>query len=100
MEMSDGVVDVEPHLSSRNTIGHENHNSKCQRPKRGKIDIGGSGEQWWCLRRAGVECGSKSGHRVKFGKIRWKMCAGDGVAAAKGRMSGPAAGCPRRRMAG
>ena len=40
-KMSGGDDDVEPYLDSRNTIGHGNHNSKSQRPKRVKIVIGG-----------------------------------------------------------
>ena len=35
-KMSGGDDDVEPYLDSRNTIGHGNHNSKSQRPKRCK----------------------------------------------------------------
>ena len=31
--MSGGDVDAEPYQDSRNTIGHENHNSNSQRPK-------------------------------------------------------------------
>ena len=100
MEMSGGDGDVEPYLYSRNTIGHGNHNPKSQRPKRVKIDIGGSGERWWCLWKAVVVCGSKRGHRGKIGRKYAEMGAGDGVAAARGRMSGPAAGCPGRRMSG
>ena len=42
-KMSGGDVDIEPYLYSRNTIGHGNHNSKSQRPKRIKIVGGGSG---------------------------------------------------------
>ena len=99
-KMSGGDGDAEPYLYSRNTIGHGNHNPKSQRPKRVKIDIGGSGEWWWCLRKAVVVCGSKRGHRGKIERKYAEMGAGDGVAAGRGRMSGPAAGCLGRRMSG
>ena len=65
-KMSGGDVDVEPYLYSRNTIGHENHNSNSQRPKRVKNVEGGSGERWWCLRKAVVVCVSMRGHRGKI----------------------------------
>ena len=100
MEMSGGDGDVEPYLYSRNTIGHGNHNSKSQRPKRVKIDIGGSGERWWYLWKAVGVCGSKPGHRGKIGRKYAEMDAGDGVAAPRGRMFGSAAGCPGRRLSG
>ena len=99
-KMRGGDVDDEPYLYSRNTIGHGNHNSNSQRPKWVKIVIGGSGERWWCLWKALGVCGSKRGHRGKIGRRYGEMGAGDGVAAPRGRMSGPAAGCPGRRMSG
>ena len=100
MEISSADGDVEPYLYSRNTIGHGNHNPKSQRPKRVKIDIGGSGERWWRLWKAVGVCGSKRGHRGKIEGKYAEMGAGGGVAAARGRMSGPAAGCLGRRMSG
>ena len=45
-KMSDGDVDVEPYLDSRNTKGYGIHNIKSQGPKYGKIVIGGSGEDF------------------------------------------------------
>ena len=96
MEMSGGDGDVKPYLYSRNTIGHGNHNPKSQRPKRVKIDIGGSGERWWCLWKALGVCGSKRGHRGKIGGNYAEMARKGGVAAARGRMSG-VAGCPGGR---
>ena len=73
MEMSGGDVEVEPYLDSRNTIGHGNHNPNSQRPKRFKIDIGGSGERWWCLWKVVWVCGSRRGLRAKFGKNMVKL---------------------------
>ena len=72
--MSRGDDEVEPYLDSRNTIGHGNHNPNSQRPKRVKIDIGGSG--------------SKRGHRGEIGRKYAEMAREGGVAAARGRMSG------------
>ena len=94
MEMSGGHGDVEPYLHSRNTIGLGNHNPKSQRPKCVKIVIGGSGERWWCLWKAVVVCGSKHGHRGKIERKYAEMGVGNGVAAARGRMSGDSGGCP------
>ena len=88
MKMSGGDVDVEPYLYSRNTIGHGNHNSKSQRPKRVKIDIGGSGERWLCLWKCWEFCGSKRGHRGKIGRKYAEMAREGGVAAVRGQMSG------------
>ena len=42
---------------------------------------GACGKRWW---NAEVSVGTGQ----KFGEIRWKMGAGGGVAAARGRMSG------------
>ena len=42
-------VEVEPYLYSRNTIGHGNHNSNSQRPKRVKI-VGVDGGQAMVMR--------------------------------------------------
>ena len=45
-------------------------------------------------------CGSKRGHRGKIGRKYAEMAREGGVATARGRMSGPVAGCPVRRMSG
>ena len=100
MEMGGGDVEAEPYLDSRNTIGHGNHNPKSQRPKRVKIDIGGSGDRWWCLCKVVWVCGRRCGYRGKIGRRYEEMARGVGVAVARGRMSGPAAGCPVRQMSG
>ena len=93
MEMSGGDGDVEPYLYSRNTIGHGNHNPKSQRPKRVKIDIGGSRERWWCLWKTLGVCGSKRGHRGKIGETMRKWRGGLELLL-------PGAGCPGRRTSG
>ena len=50
MEMSGGDGDVEPYLYSRNTIGHENHNSNYQNVSKLLELI--AGKRWWCLQKA------------------------------------------------
>ena len=87
MEMSGGDVDVEPYLYSRNTIGHGNHNPKSQRPKRVKIDIGGSGERWWCLWNRWEFAEASVGTGAKLGESMGKWAQGMELLL-------PGAGCP------
>ena len=59
-KMSNGDVDVEPYLNSRNTIGHGTR-TQILKAKRDKIVGVGSGNRGWCMWYMTVLCGSGGG---------------------------------------